>query len=97
LLVALRLTKSEAQKQLTRLTGWHLRNNRISRVFLFDDFAQSMRFVNRVARRAESMNHHPDILILYDRVRLSLTTHDEGGLTMKDFKLAKQINQLWQS
>jgi 4a-hydroxytetrahydrobiopterin dehydratase len=53
-----------------------------------------MRFVNRVARLAEAASHHPDITINYNRVRLALTTHDEGGLTEKDFKLAARINKL---
>jgi len=53
-----------------------------------------MRFVNGVARLAEAANHHPDITISYNRVRLALTTHDEGGLTEKDFKLANRINKL---
>ena len=55
---------------------------------------QGIRFLNQVARLAEGMNHHPDISIRYNRVRLSLTTHDEGGLTVKDFKLARKINRL---
>ncbi len=80
--------------ELTRVAGWRLRGKNISRTFVFEDFAQSMRFVNRVAKRAELMNHHPDILIRYNRVRLSLTTHDEDGLTIKDFKLAKKINRV---
>lgn len=62
------------------------------RIFVFENFMQSLRFVNRVARQAESMNHHPDILIQYNKVRLAVTTHDEGGLTMKDFTLARKIN-----
>ena len=53
-----------------------------------------MRFVNTVARLAEAANHHPDIVIMYNKVRLTLTTHDEGGLTEKDFKLARRINKL---
>ncbi len=61
---------------------------------MFEDFVRSMRFVNRVASRAESMNHHPDISIRYNKVRLALTTHDEGGLTTKDFELARKINRL---
>lgn len=93
----MRLTKLEAEKRLANLRGWRLRGKQISRIFVFDDFVQSMRFVNRVARRAESMNHHPDILIRYNKVRLSLTTHDESGLTVKDFKLAKQVDQLTHS
>lgn len=74
--------------------GWHIHQKNIFKAFVFEDFARSMRFVNKVARRAESMNHHPDILIRYNRVRLSLTTHDEGGLTRRDFELAKKINRL---
>jgi 4a-hydroxytetrahydrobiopterin dehydratase len=52
-----------------------------------------MRFVNRVATVAEASNHHPDMAINYNKVTLSLTTHDEGGLTKKDFKLACKINR----
>jgi 4a-hydroxytetrahydrobiopterin dehydratase len=70
-----------------------MRGSVISRQFRFTDFAAAMRFVNRVARLAEAANHHPDITINYDRVRLALTTHDEGGLTMKDFRLASKINK----
>jgi 4a-hydroxytetrahydrobiopterin dehydratase len=80
--------------ELAKVDGWRLRGKQISRTFAFEDFARSMRFVNRVARQAESMNHHPDILIQYNKVRLALTTHDEGGLTMKDFRLAQKINRL---
>ena len=61
---------------------------------MFDDFMLGIRFLNRVARLAEAMNHHPDISIRYNKVGLSLTTHDEGGLTIKDFKLAQKINRL---
>ena len=66
----------------------------IARTFIFADFLQVIRFLNRVARLAESMNHHPDISINYNKIRLSLTTHDENGLTMKDFRLAKKIDRL---
>jgi 4a-hydroxytetrahydrobiopterin dehydratase len=55
---------------------------------------QVIRFVNRLAKTAEAMNHHPDMWIKYNRIRLSLTTHDEGGLTSKDFRLAKKINRI---
>jgi len=79
---------------VSRLGNWTLRRSIISRKFVFDDFAQAMRFVNRVARLAEAANHHPDITINYNRVKLALTTHDEGGLTTKDFRLASRINKL---
>jgi len=55
---------------------------------------QGIRFLNHVARLAEDMYHHPDVSINYNKVRLSLTTHDEGGLTRKDFRLARKINRL---
>ncbi len=79
---------------MSKLGNWTLRQSIISRKFVFDDFAHAMRFVNRVARLAEAANHHPDITINYNRVKLALTTHDEGGLTMKDFRLASRINKL---
>ena len=67
----------------------------ISRKFEFSDFVTAMRFVNRVARLAETANHHPDITIYnYNRVKLALTTHDEGGLTVKDFRIASKINKI---
>ena len=53
-----------------------------------------IRFLNRVYRVAEAMNHHPDITINYNKIKLSLTTHDEGGLTLKDFRLARKINSM---
>jgi 4a-hydroxytetrahydrobiopterin dehydratase len=51
-------------------------------------------FLNRVSRVAEAMNHHPDITINYNKIKLSLTTHGEGGLTIKDFRLARKINSM---
>ena len=90
----LRLNSRRIRQELMQVGGWRLRRKFISRTFIFDDFAHSMKFVKRVARQAESMNHHPDILIQYDKVRLALTTHDEGGLTMRDFRFASRINQI---
>jgi 4a-hydroxytetrahydrobiopterin dehydratase len=79
---------------LAEVAGWRLSGNHIWRLVDFEDFNEAMRFVNRVARLAESANHHPDILIQYSKVKLSLTTHDEGGLTTKDFSLARRINRI---
>jgi 4a-hydroxytetrahydrobiopterin dehydratase len=90
----LRLSKRRIKLELAKTSGWRLRGREISRAFVFEDFAQSIRFVYHVAKRAESMTHHPDILIQYNKVRLTLTTHDEGGLTMKDFRLAQKINRI---
>ena len=90
----MRLSRNKARDEVDKLRNWRLRQGVISRTFVFADFAQAMRFVNRVARLAEAANHHPDITINYNRVKLALTTHDEGGLTMKDFGLAGRINKL---
>jgi 4a-hydroxytetrahydrobiopterin dehydratase len=90
----LRLRSNKIRQELVKVQSWKLSGMQIQRAFDFEDFNEAMRFVNRVARLAESMNHHPDILIQYNKVKLSLTTHDEGGLTVKDFRLARKINRI---
>ena len=89
----MRLSRNKARDEVSKLGNWKLSRSVISRTFVFADFVQAMRFVNRVARLAEAANHHPDVTINYNRVKLALTTHDEGGLTMKDFRLAGRINK----
>lgn len=64
------------------------------RMLTFPDFRQALAFVNRVGEAAEQAGHHPDIDIRYNRVRLALSTHDAGGVTAKDFDVARQINTL---
>ena len=89
----MRLSDKRARAEVAKLRNWTLRGQVISRRFRFADFTEAIRFVNKVASAAEAANHHPDIIINYDKVRLALTTHDEGGLTMKDFRLARKINK----
>ena len=76
------------------MTGvWSQRPDALERDFEFDDFAGAMAFVNRVAEAAEEANHHPDILVHgWNKVRLTLSTHSEGGLTDKDHALARRID-----
>jgi 4a-hydroxytetrahydrobiopterin dehydratase len=71
--------------------GWENNGKEISRTYKFKDFAEALSFVNKVAGLAEAADHHPDIDIRYNKVRLVLSTHSAGGLTEKDFSLAKQI------
>jgi 4a-hydroxytetrahydrobiopterin dehydratase len=92
--IVLKLSRKSARAKVAKLGSWTLKGNVIARSFRFLDFGDAMRFVNGVARLAEAANHHPDITISYNRVRLALTTHDESGLTEKDFKLANRINKL---
>ncbi len=87
------LSEAEIQQALQQLPGWKKNGNAIERVFQFDNFVQAMEFVNRIAEAAEAVNHHPDILISYNKVTLSLVSHDSGGVTQRDIKMAVRINE----
>ncbi|MDH3425410.1 MAG: 4a-hydroxytetrahydrobiopterin dehydratase [Acidimicrobiia bacterium] len=71
---------------------WVLGGEEISRTFVFSDFAEAIGFVNRAALVAEKADHHPDIDIRWNKVTMTLTTHDQGGLTKKDVELAKAFD-----
>ena len=88
------LSDVEVQDQLKGLSGWRQQGDAIAKSWTFEDFKHSLAFVNRVAELAEKLDHHPDILIQYDRVTLTLTSHDSGGLTSRDLRLASQIEGL---
>ena len=89
------LSIKEVHDRLQELEGWEmLDHTSIFKEFEFANFKEAMDFANKVAEEAQRQNHHPDILIKYNKVTLTLTTHDEGGLTYKDFKLAKIIEQM---
>ncbi len=87
-----RLSEEEIKTNLKKAKGWKRVGTEIRRTYTFDDFTHSIDFVKRVAHLAEESDHHPDILIQYDKVTLTLSTHDEGGLTSRDFKLAARID-----
>ncbi len=88
------LSDGEIQHGLRQLAGWQQSGSAVERVFQFDNFVQAMEFVNRVAEAAEAVNHHPDILINYNKVTLTLVSHDAGGVTQRDLNMAKRINEL---
>ncbi len=67
---------------------------RIERNFQFTNFLQAMDFVNQIAEAAETLNHHPDIHISYNKVTLALVSHDSGGVTQRDIRMAGRINEL---
>jgi 4a-hydroxytetrahydrobiopterin dehydratase len=73
---------------------WKKKGATIARTYPFKDFPAAMKFVNAVAKLAERAWHHPDIDIRWNRVTLALTTHDAGGLTEKDFALARKFDAL---
>ena len=82
------LTAEDAATRLKTLPQWRIEGGELTRIFVFKDFAAALAFTNRVGALAEAAGHHPDIDIRYNRVRLALVTHDAGGLTELDFRLA---------
>jgi 4a-hydroxytetrahydrobiopterin dehydratase len=88
-----KMSDAEIQASLSQLQEWSELNGAIQRTFQFADFRASMRFVNEVARAAEERQHHPDILIRYNKVTMTLSTHDAGGISSKDFDLARVIDR----
>ncbi len=87
-----RLTDAQVQQELEKRAGWELQEGAIKKLYKFKDFLEAIAFANRVAGLAEADDHHPDILIRYNKVTLTLATHSAGGLTEKDFRLARMID-----
>ena len=77
---------------LARVPGWTRAGRAITRTYRFDDFRSALAFVNRVGDLAERQQHHPDVDIRYNQVTLSMWTHDTGGLSERDFRLAAAID-----
>ena len=86
-----RLAAAEIQERLAKVPGWALAGDAIERTFRFPTFAAAIAFVDKVAAIADAADHHPDILVRYDRVTLTISTHSAGGLTERDFALAGEI------
>lgn len=89
-----RFDEAEIQDALASLPDWQCHGSTITRTFAFKDFPAAMKFVNEVADVAEQAQHHPDMDIRWNKVTLALTTHDTGGLTEKDFALARACDTL---
>ncbi|MCS7081028.1 MAG: 4a-hydroxytetrahydrobiopterin dehydratase [Chloracidobacterium sp.] len=89
------LEQAELEKQLGELPAWQCRDGRLTRTLTFRNFADALTFVNQVGKLAEEADHHPDICLHdWNRVTLTLWTHDAGGLTMRDVSLAHKIDTL---
>jgi 4a-hydroxytetrahydrobiopterin dehydratase len=88
-----KLSDTEVHSFLQRAPGWALEGGMLKKTFAFADFRAAMSFVSRVADAAEAADHHPDIDIRYSKVTLALTTHDAGGLTVRDTALAAQVDR----
>jgi 4a-hydroxytetrahydrobiopterin dehydratase len=89
-----KLTSAQIKTALTSVPDWKKKGASITRTFQFKDFPAAIKFVNAIAKPAEKDYHHPDIDIRWNKVTLVLSTHDAGGLTEKDFNLAKKFDRL---
>jgi len=88
------LNATQIERALKTVPDWRKSGVTISRTVVFKDFVAAVKYVNAVARLAEKAWHHPDIDIRWNKVTLTLSTHSEGGLTAKDFGLARQLDRL---
>ena len=89
-----KLTAAQIKTALASVPDWKKRGATITRTFVFKDFPAAIKFVNAIAKLAEKAWHHPDIDIRWNKVTLTLTTHDAGGLTERDFDLARKFDRL---
>lgn len=88
------LSKVEIHEKLKVMQGWSHAGKALHKKFTFKSFMPAIGFINRIAEAAEKAGHHPDITLNYNLVGISLSTHSEGGVTEKDFQLAKEIDGL---
>ncbi|MGZ5312188.1 MAG: 4a-hydroxytetrahydrobiopterin dehydratase [Solirubrobacterales bacterium] len=89
-----KLSDEQVTERLAELDGWEREGDAIAKTFDRGDFVGSVRFVDAMVPAAEEMNHHPDVAISWSEVKVTLTTHSEGGLTENDFELASTIDAL---
>jgi 4a-hydroxytetrahydrobiopterin dehydratase len=89
-----KLSDIEVNSALTQLPGWAVKNDKLHRDYKFPDFAHAFGFMATAAIPIEKMNHHPEWMNVYNRVSVDLTTHDSGGITAKDFELARLLDKV---
>ncbi len=90
------LNGRELTENVKELDGWNVSENNLVKEFVFPDFKSAVAFVVKVGMSAEKANHHPDILLHgWNKVKFTLSTHSENGITLKDIDLAKEINKLY--
>jgi 4a-hydroxytetrahydrobiopterin dehydratase len=89
-----KLSDDQIKEKLKELQGWQLVNGKLHKEFQFKDFNQAFGFMTRAAIHAEKMDHHPEWFNVYNKLKVDLMTHDAGGITENDVKLAKILNSL---
>ena len=88
------LSIKEIHERLEGLQDWELIGHEITKEFTFNNFKEAMEFIHKIGEEAERIKHFPDIYIRNSKVTINLTTHEAGGLTFEDFKMARIIEQL---
>ncbi|PJA99623.1 MAG: 4a-hydroxytetrahydrobiopterin dehydratase [Ignavibacteriales bacterium CG_4_9_14_3_um_filter_30_11] len=89
------LSEQEIKSNLSSMTDWMYVNKSITKEFVLKDFNEVLYFVNKIGRSAEAMNHHPNLFMhSWNKLKITISTHDKGGITEKDFELAKKIEEL---
>ena len=88
------LNTNDIESRLAQLNGWSIDKQKLHKQFVFGNFIEAWGFMNQVALLAEAMDHHPEWFNVYNRVDIHLTTHDAGGISERDFKLAGKIDLL---
>jgi 4a-hydroxytetrahydrobiopterin dehydratase len=88
------LSDNEIRSKLVSVPDWQIESGELVRTFLFKDFRESLAFVNKVGEAAEQAGHHPDIDIRYNTVTMALVSHDSGGVTQRDVRMAGTINKI---
>jgi 4a-hydroxytetrahydrobiopterin dehydratase len=89
-----KLSEQDIQREVAELVGWKVAGGKVNKTFEFKDFVQAFGFMTKVAMEAEKMNHHPEWFNVYNKVRIDLMTHDVGGISNYDIKLAKIIDTI---
>ncbi len=88
------ISGADIEERASQLEGWTVEGKKLRATRTFKDFVEAIAFVNKLVEPAEAAGHHPDLEISYNKVTITLTTHDAGGLTAKDFDLAEVISRL---
>lgn len=90
-----RLSDQDIERQIKGLEGWNVVNGKLNRAFEFSDFVEAFGFMTKVALEAEKLNHHPEWRNVYNKLNIDLVTHDIGGISNYDIKLAGAISRLY--
>ena len=90
----IKYSEDTAKLELSKLKDWQFNSDGIEKKFQFKNFTEALGFIVKVGVVSEKMNHHPELFKVYNKVNIRLSTHDSGGVTDKDFKLASEIDQL---